>query len=107
MSKTIAEASLLSAVLTARRKNASSDGATSPCKGTTTTSPFWMELRAGTGAATPNKNERHMLVANIFIFQVDQAWISLPVSLWQFHQKQSNKSPLGTISSTSSVRIFR
>ena len=34
-----------------------------------------------------------MLIANIFIFSVDQARISLPVSLWQFHQKQSNKSP--------------
>ena len=40
MSKTIAEASLLSAVFTARRKNASSDGETSPCTGTTTTSPL-------------------------------------------------------------------
>src|SRR6266513_680322 len=41
MSKMITEASLLSAVFTARRKNASSDGATSPCRGTITTSPFF------------------------------------------------------------------
>src|SRR3954464_2272570 len=106
ISKTTAEASLLSAVFTARRKNASSDGATSPCNGTTTTSPFWMALWAGAGAATANIKARQMLTMNIFIFQVDQAWISLPVSLWQFHQKQSNKSPLGTTSSTLSVRIF-
>jgi hypothetical protein len=40
ISKMIAEASLLSAVFTARRKNARSEGATSPRKGTTTTSPL-------------------------------------------------------------------
>jgi hypothetical protein len=46
MSKMIAEASLLSAVFTARRKNVSSEGATSPRNGTTTTSPLWTLSRA-------------------------------------------------------------
>src|SRR5438067_3117547 len=42
----IAEASLLSAVFTARRKNANREGATSPRNGTVTTSPLWIRSRA-------------------------------------------------------------
>jgi hypothetical protein len=66
MSKTMAEASLVSAVFTARRKNANSAGATSPRSGTTATSPLRIASRPKAGA-TPVKEQIRNEISNLIL----------------------------------------